>query len=74
MNAKCAICHQAGKLAPDQRFTLLDAKGNLATLTDKQKFRVLTKTYSQQMPPPLNLSGVPAITDSEFAAITDLLQ
>ncbi len=24
MNTNCTACHQAGKLAPDQRFTLLD--------------------------------------------------
>ncbi len=74
MVAKCAVCHQAGKLAPDQRFTLLDAKGQLATLTPAQKFKVLTKTYSGQMPPPTNVHGVPAVTDAEFAALMDLLQ
>ncbi len=73
MNAKCAQCHQAGKLSPDQRFTLLDAKGQLATLTPLQKLRVLTKTYSGQMPPPTNVFGVPGITDAEYAALMDLV-
>jgi mono/diheme cytochrome c family protein len=73
LNAKCAACHQTGKLAPEQRFTLLDAKGNLATLTDKQKTRVLTKTYSGQMPPPLNSLSLPALTDPEYAALVELL-
>ncbi len=74
LNAKCAVCHQAGKLAPDQRFTLLDLKGNLVTLTDKQRFRVSQRTYAQSMPPPLNVHGIPPITDAEYAAIMDLLQ
>lgn len=74
LTAKCAACHQQGKLAPDQRFVLLDVKGNLAPLTDKQKLRVVTKTYSGQMPPPMNIHGIPALTDSEFAGIVDLIQ
>ncbi len=74
LNAKCAVCHQAGKLAPDQRFTLLDAKGGLATLTALQKLKVITKSYRQEMPPPLNVHGIPSLTDAEFAAIMDLIQ
>lgn len=74
LTAKCAQCHQTGKLAPDQRFALLDAKGNLATLTDRQKLRVLLKAYSGQMPPPMNVYGVTPLTDAEYAAIVDLVQ
>lgn len=73
LNLKCAACHQAGKLATDQRFTLLDAKGQLVTLTDKQKLAVIRKTRTGQMPPPLNLLGIPTVTDAEFAAIADLV-
>ncbi len=72
-NAKCAQCHQAGKLAPDQRFTLLDAKGNLAQLTDRQKLKVMMKCYREEMPPPKNIYGVTALTDAEYAALVDLL-
>lgn len=74
LNAKCAICHQAGKLASDQRFVLLDLKGNLAPITDKLKNKVITKTYGGSMPPPNNIHGIPPVTDSEFAAIIDLIQ
>jgi len=74
LNAKCAICHQDGKLPPDQKFTLLDVKGALVPLTDKQRLRVILKTYSGQMPPPNNTKGIPAVTDAEFAAIAALLQ
>lgn len=72
--AKCAACHQAGKLLPDQKFTLLDAKGALVTLTDAQKLRVIQKTYSAQMPPPNNVHGIPGLTDSEFAAVVELMR
>lgn len=74
LSAKCAACHQTGKLAPDQKFTLLDIKGQLVPLTDKQKLRVTMKTYSGQMPPPKNSLGIPAVTDTEFAAIMAMLQ
>ncbi len=74
LNASCAACHQAGKLDPDQRFTLLDAKGALAPLTDKQKLRVLSRAYSEEMPPPNNKFGIPPLTDPEFAALVELLK
>jgi len=70
----CSACHQAGKLSTDQRFTLLDLKGNVATLTAAQKLKVLTKVYSGQMPPPLNGKGIPAVNDQEYAAIVELFQ
>ncbi len=73
MVAKCAACHQAGKLLPDQRFTLLDVKGNLVALTDKQKLNILKKTYTGMMPPPNNIHGIPPLTDAEFAAIAELV-
>lgn len=74
MNAKCAACHQAGKLAADQRFTLLDMKGELAPLTAAQKLKVLLKTYSAQMPPPNNIHGITPLTDADFAKIVDAVQ
>lgn len=74
LNAKCAACHQASKLTTDQRFTLLDAKGNPVPLTDKQKMRVLTRTYSASMPPPMNIHNISSLTDVEFAALVDLYQ
>jgi hypothetical protein len=73
ITAKCAACHQAGKLAPDQRFTLLDAKGNLSQLTDRQKLKVMQRTYAGTMPPPQNSVGATPVTDADFAAINDLL-
>lgn len=73
MVAKCAQCHQAGKLAPDQRFTLLDAKGSLSQLTDRQKLKTLMKVYREEMPPPKNIYGITPVTDAEYAAIVDLL-
>ena len=74
ITAKCAVCHQAGKLAADQRFTLIDMKGNIVPLTDKQKVTLIKKTYRQQMPPPINSFNIPPLTDSEYAAIMDLIQ
>ncbi len=73
MVAKCAACHQAGKLLPDQKFTLIDVKGNLVSLTDKQKLNVLHKTFTGQMPPPNNVHGIPPLTDAEYAAIAELV-
>lgn len=70
---KCAACHQAGKLAPEQRFTLLDQKGSLSQLTAQQKLRVLTRVYSGTMPPPTNIYAIPAVTDAEYSAIVDIL-
>ena len=73
LNLKCASCHMAGRLLPEQRFTLLDAKGNLALLTDSQKKKLLVRTYSQTMPPPLNSAGIPAVTDAEFGSLVELM-
>ncbi len=74
LNAKCAACHQVGHIAPDQRFTMLDAKGQLSPLNDKQKLRILLKVYSGQMPPPNNIQGIQPVTDAEYASLVDLLQ
>lgn len=74
MASHCAICHQAGKTAPDQRFTLLDMKGSLAPLTAAQKLKVVQKAYAGQMPPPLNTQGMQPLTDADFAALMDALQ
>lgn len=72
LRTKCASCHQP-PLAPEQRFTLLDPKGNLVTLTPAQKLKVLTRTYTQTMPPPTNLAGIAPVADAEFAALVELL-
>ncbi len=72
--AKCSACHQVGHIAPDQRFTMLDAKGQLSPLNDKQKLRILLKVYSGQMPPPSNIQGIQPVTDAEYAQLVDLLQ
>jgi hypothetical protein len=74
LRTKCAACHQQGMALPDQRFVLLDTKGALVTLTPTQKVRVLVKTYSQQMPPPLNTQQIAPLTDGEYAALVDLFQ
>lgn len=74
MASHCAVCHQAGKTAPDQRFTLLDMKGSLAPLTAAQKLKVVQKAYAGQMPPPLNTQGMQPLTDADFAALMDALQ
>ena len=73
LTTKCAACHQAGKLGPDQRFTLLDAKGNLAQLTDKQKARVLVRTYMKTMPPLTNSQGIASVTDEEYGSLVEVL-
>ncbi len=73
LNLKCSACHQAGKLAPDQRFALLDARGNLSPMTAAQKLHVLIKVYRREMPPPGNLLGIGEVTDTENASIVDLL-
>ncbi len=70
----CAACHQDGKLLPNQRFILLDNKGQLSPLTDRQKLAVLAKVYSGQMPPPQNTAGATPVTDPEFAAIVEQLR
>ncbi len=72
--AKCAACHQVGHIAPDQRFTMLDGKGQLSPLNDKQKLRILLKVYSGQMPPPANIQGIAPVTDAEYAMLVDALQ
>ncbi len=69
----CAACHQAGKLLPDQKFTLLDEKGVLVTLTAQQKLRLIQKTRTSQMPPPSNTYGIAPLTDLEFSAVADLM-
>jgi mono/diheme cytochrome c family protein len=73
-NAKCASCHQQGKLLDTQKFTLLTTKGDLASLTDKQKLNVLQKTFHGEMPPPQNSAGILPLTDPEFGTIADLLR
>ncbi len=72
--AKCSACHQAGHLTPDQRFTLLDQKGQLSPLNDKQKLGVLMRVYKGMMPPPSNIQGITPVTDAEYAQIADLFQ
>ena len=74
LQQKCSACHQAGRLSPNQRFTLLDGKGNLALLTPAQKFQILRKTYLREMPPEINTHGIDAITDPQYASIVELLQ
>jgi mono/diheme cytochrome c family protein len=74
LNAKCAACHQQGKLADTQKFTLLDTKGNLVSLTTKQKFELVQKTLHAEMPPPNNSFGILPLTDPEFMAIADALR
>ncbi len=71
---KCSACHQAGHLTPDQRFTLLDQKGQLSPLNDKQKLGVLMRVYKGMMPPPSNIQGITPVTDAEYAQIADLFQ
>ncbi len=73
LNAKCAACHQDGKLEPNQRFILLSTKGELSPLTTAQGLKVLTKTYLGQMPPPVNKFGLAPITNEEYAALVQLL-
>jgi mono/diheme cytochrome c family protein len=73
LNQKCAACHQDGKLEPNQRFILLDLKGQLSPLTPAQSLKVLTKTYLGQMPPPVNKFGIQPIGNEEYAALVQLL-
>ncbi len=72
--AKCAACHQAGHIAPDQRFTMLDAKGQLAPLSVKQQLEMVKRVYRGTMPPPNNIQAITPVTDAEYAAIIDLFQ
>ncbi len=71
---KCAACHQAGKLAPDQRFTILDAQGKLVALTDGQKLKMVFRLYYSEMPPIPNIHGITPLTDAEVAAVFGLLR
>lgn len=73
LSAKCAACHQQGHLLPEQRFTLLDGKGNLVSLTDRQKVTLSNKTRLGTMPPPANTQGIPPLSDAEYAAVADLI-
>ncbi len=73
LNAKCAACHKDGNLEPNQRFILLNTKGELNPLTPAQNLKVLTKTYLGQMPPPVNKFGLAPVTNEEYAAIVQLL-
>lgn len=74
LNDKCAKCHQEGKLATDQRFTLLDAKGTLVSLTDRQKFTVLGKVFSDEMPKQPNSFGIPLLQDQDKLAVLALIR
>lgn len=67
--ARCALCHQAGNQSPDTRFTLLDNKGNLVPLTDKQCLEIIDRIYASEMPPPNNTKGVPQLSPAERTAI-----
>ncbi len=73
ITAKCAACHQAGKLAPDQRFTILDLRGELAPLTPAMRLKIIGKTYRGEMPPPHNDRGITPLTDEEYASIMDII-
>ncbi len=74
LNTHCAVCHQAGKAKPDQKFIMLDGAGKLAVLSDLQKRRMLTRAYTKSMPPPLNDQNATALDDGEYALLVDLLQ
>ncbi len=77
MNAKCSQCHQEGKLKPEQRFTLLTAKGDMVGLTDRQKMLVLSRVFSDEMPPQdpkINTFGIPPLQDQDKAGILALIR
>ncbi len=74
LTAKCAACHQEGRMKPEQRFMILRADGKLAPLTAEQQKKMLTRTYNQSMPPAVNLFGITPLVDQEYAALIDLLQ
>jgi mono/diheme cytochrome c family protein len=71
VNAKCAVCHSP---PGEGRLTIIDMKGNLATLTDKQKLKLDDKVFTGEMPPPINRFGIKPITDAEYAAIKSVLR
>jgi hypothetical protein len=75
LNAKCAKCHKAGSLSAGQQFTMLDAAGQLTKdAQDPIKEKgILKRTYTQSMPPPGNIFGIPPVTDAEYAMIVDAL-
>ncbi len=75
MNVSCAKCHMAGSLKPTgQTFALLDAKGNLNTLTDTQKLRIIERVLDKEMPPPGNTVGAAPLTLVEKFAILSTLR
>lgn len=74
LNARCILCHQAGHLSPETRFTLLDAKGNLLELSDAQRLEVIQRIYASEMPPPRNKLGVPKLTAQERLAVLATLR
>jgi hypothetical protein len=74
LQAKCVACHKEDTKLPNQTFTILTAAGTLAPLTPAQKLKMIGKTFRQEMPPPLNVPGIAAVTDREEALLVDYLQ
>lgn len=69
--AKCASCHES-KVAADKggSLTLLEGALLAASLTERDKRRVMAASYAGRMPP--KSSGVPALTDEEVGAVVQL--
>jgi mono/diheme cytochrome c family protein len=68
--AKCAGCHLAGQEKKGGGLVLLANPATLAPLTPDQAAAVLIRTYgSHPKPMPPRDSGVPPLTDEEYAAV-----